>query len=449
MSLTHIISSLPSNMMFGVATSSYQIEGTKFGGCGPSHWDSFARQFGSISDGSDGEVACDHYHRFAEDLDLVAGGGFDAYRFSFSWPRLLPHSDDEVNADGLGFYDRLLDGMLERGLHPFATLYHWDLPQRHADAGGWQNRDIIGWFADYTDLVMRHFGDRLASVAPINEPWCVSFLSHYWGHHAPGLCDLAATAKSMHYVQLAHGRSIEVMRGHGQKNLGCVLNKEFAVPLDGSALAAEKTHLFDGIYNRWFEESTFKGRYPEEVLALFGPHMPAGYEDDLRLISAPLDWAGINYYTRSVIMPDKEEPNLGFRCIHGDLPKTDMGWEIAPEGLAFFLRRMANDYAPGLPLYVTENGMANADLVNADGIVPDVDRTSYFESHLAAIAVLVDEGVPLKGYFSWSLLDNYEWSFGYTKRFGLVHVDYDNQARTPKDSYRAWRDALLERRVQA
>ncbi|MEC7212242.1 MAG: family 1 glycosylhydrolase, partial [Pseudomonadota bacterium] len=194
----------------------YQIEGTAYGGCGPSHWDSFARRPGAISDGSDGAAACDHYHRYEEDLDLVAGGGLGAYRFSFSWPRLLPSSNSEVNAEGLAFYDRLLDEMLERDLQPFATLYHWDLPQRHADAGGWQNRDVTGWFADYTDLVIRHFGDRLASVAPVNEPWCVSFLSHYWGHHAPGLCDLAATARSMHHVQLAHGRSIEVMRGHGQ-----------------------------------------------------------------------------------------------------------------------------------------------------------------------------------------------------------------------------------------
>ena len=442
MSLTEIISRFPSDMVFGVATSSYQIEGTAHGGCGASHWDSFARQPGAITDGSDGAAACDHYNRYAEDLDLVADGGFGAYRFSFSWPRLLPQSDKEVNADGLAFYDRLLDAMLERGLQPFATLYHWDLPQRHADNGGWQNRDVTGWFADYTDLVIRYFGDRLASVAPVNEPWCVSFLSHYWGHHAPGLCDLAATARSMHHVQLAHGRSIEVMRGHGQRNLGCVLNKEFAVPVDGSELAAEKTYLFDGIYNRWFEESTFRGRYPEEVLALFGEHMPDGYEDDLGLISAPLDWAGSNYYTRSVIAPDAGEPHLGFRCVRGDLPKTDMGWEIDPEGLAFFLRRMARDYAPGLPLYVTENGMANADMVNAAGEVQDPERVAYFEGHLAALAALIDEDVPLKGYFAWSLLDNYEWAFGYSKRFGIVHVDYDSMVRTPKQSWHAWRAAL-------
>ena len=445
MGMDRIIAGLPQDFLFGVATSSYQIEGTNHGGCGPSHWDDFAVEPGRVSDGSDGATACDHYHRFAEDLDLVRDGGFGAYRFSFSWPRLLPDTGSAVNPEGVAFYDRLLDAMLERGLQPFATLYHWDLPRRHAEAGGWQNRDTCGWFADYTDLVMRHFGDRLHAVAPVNEPWCVSWLSHFWGHHAPGLTDLAATARSMHYIQLAHGRSVEVLRGHGHRNIGCVLNKEFAVPVDESDLAAEKTALFDGIYNRWFEESTFKGQYPEDVLALFGDHMPDGYEDDLPLISAPLDWAGSNYYTRSVIQPDAGEPHIGFRCIRGDLPKTDMGWEVDPAGLGFFLRRIATDYAPGLPQYVTENGMANDDRKDADGEIVDPDRIAYFEGHLEEISQLVDDGVPIHGYFAWSLLDNYEWAFGYSKRFGIVHVDYDSMIRTPKHSYHAWRDGLLAR----
>jgi beta-glucosidase len=442
MGLDRVIADLPRGFLFGVATSSYQIEGTRHGGCGPSHWDDFAALPGRVSDGTDGALACDHYHRFAADLDLVSGGGFGAYRFSFSWPRLLPETDTAVNPEGVAFYDRLLDAMLERGLQPFATLYHWDLPRRHAVAGGWQNRDTCGRFADYTDLVMRHFGDRLHAVAPVNEPWCVSWLSHYWGHHAPGLTDLAATARSMHYIQLAHGKSVEVLRGHGHRNVGCVLNKEYAVPVDDSALAAEKTRLFDGIYNRWFEESTFKGRYPRDVLHLFGDHMPEGYEDDLAVIAAPLDWAGSNYYTRSVIRPDAEEPHIGFRCIRGDLPKTDMGWEVDPGGLGFFLHRMASEYAPGLPQYVTENGMANDDRPRSDGSIADPQRIAYFEGHLEEIGRLVADGVPVRGYFAWSLLDNYEWAFGYSKRFGIVHVDYDTMVRTPKDSYFEWRQAL-------
>lgn len=444
MSISAELWSFPSDFTFGVATASYQIEGSSFGGCGPSHWDDFAKVPGAVFGGHDGSVACDHYHLFEQDLDLIKEGGFDAYRFSFSWPRLLPETNQQVNSEGVDFYDRLIDGMLARGLRPFATLYHWDLPRRHALKGGWQNRDTAHYMADYADLIMRHFGDRLETIAPVNEPWCVSFLSHYWGHHAPGLRDLDATAKSMHNIQLAHGLSIQVMREAGHKNLGCVLNKEYGVPVDDSQVAAEKTHLFDGIYSRWFEESIFKGRYPEEVLALFGDHMPEGWQDDMAIIASPLDWAGVNYYTRSVIAPDSSEPHLGFKCLRGDLPKTDMGWEIEPEGLGFFLRRLANDYCPDLPIYITENGMANADRVG-DGAVPDGARIAYFERHLAEIAKVIDEGVPVKGYFAWSLLDNYEWAFGYDKRFGLVHVDYDSQIRTPKQSYFDWQSGLMSR----
>ena len=442
--LDKVIKQLPADTTFGVATSSYQIEGSGFGGCGRSHWDDFADQPGRTFAGHNGAVACDHYHLWADDLDLVSAAGFDAYRFSFSWPRLLPEHDRSLNPEGLGFYDRLIDGMLERGLKPFATLYHWDLPSRHADAGGWTQRDTALYMADYTDIVMRHFGDRLATIAPVNEPWCVAWLSHYWGAHAPGLRDIKATARAMHYIQLAHGLSVQVMRGHGHTNLGCVLNKEYGVPADDSPETLQLTTLFDGIYNRWFEESVFTGRYPEDVLALFGSDMPDDYEDDMAVISQPLDWAGVNYYTRSLIAPDPDEPHTGFKCIRGDLPKTDMGWEIDPEGLAFFLDRLSTHYAPGLPIYVTENGMANKDRIHA-GRINDTERIAYFDAHLAEIARLVDQGCPVKGYFAWSLLDNFEWAFGYDKRFGLVHVDYDTLRRTPKASYHAWADALGRR----
>ena len=431
-------------MNFGVATASYQIEGSSFGGCGRSHWDDFADEPGRVFEGHNGSIACEHYHHYETDLNLISEAGFDAYRFSFSWPRLLPETSSTLNPDGVDFYDRLIDAMLERDIKPFATLYHWDLPQRHAQKGGWQNRDTAKYFADYTDIIMRHFGDRLVSIAPVNEPWCVSFLSHYWGHHAPGLMDLSATAKSMHYIQLAHGLSIKVMREHGHSNLGCVLNKEYFTPIDDSEVAQEKAHLFDGIYNRWFEDSLFKGQYPEEVLSVFGSEMPENYQDDMSVISSPLDWAGVNYYTRSVIAPDDKEPHFGFKCLRGDLPKTDMDWEIIPEGLSFFLRRLAKDYCPDLPIYITENGMANADYLVGEGIT-DTNRLSYFESHLRAVEEVIEDGVPVKGYFAWSLLDNYEWAFGYDKRFGIVHVDFDTQKRTPKQSYYAWQDGLRGR----
>ena len=444
-SLFDQINRLPTDFTFGAATSSYQIEGSQFGGCGRSHWDDFAAQPGAVFQNQNGAIACDHYHLWENDLDLVRDAGFDAYRFSIAWPRLLPETPRAVNPDGLAFYDRLIDGMLARGLTPFATLYHWELPSRHGDNGGWTNRDTAHYFADYTDLVMRHFGDRLATIAPINEPWCASFLSHYWGHHAPGLRDINATAKSMHYIGLAHGLSIEVMRGYNHQSLGCVLNKEYGVPADESDETFCLTQLFDGVYNRWFEDSTFKGHYPDDVLDVLGPYMPAGFEDDLPVIAQPLDWVGVNYYTRSVIAPKPDEPYFGFECRRGALPKTDMGWEIAPEGLAFFLRRLAQDYVPDTPIYITENGMAEADTIINEA-VDDPLRCDYFTCHLEQIADLVSDGVPVKGYFAWSLLDNYEWAFGYDKRFGLVHVDYDTQKRTPKSSYFNWQDALQSRR---
>ena len=443
LSLNTHIQRLPKDFLFGVATSSYQIEGSDFGNCGLSHWDEFAKQSGRVFNNDDGSIACDHYHLWESDLDLVRDAGFKAYRFSFSWPRLLPENAKIVNPDGIAFYDRLIDGMLERGIQPFATLYHWDLPARYAQKGGWQMRDTANYFADYTDLVMRHFGDRLFSIAPINEPWCVSWLSHYWGHHAPGVQSISAAARSMHYIQLAHGLSIQVMRSHNHNYLGCVLNKEYAVPFDETEEAANSTHLFDGIYNRWFDESIFNGTYPEEVLTLFDGHMPDNYIHDMAIIKEPLDWVGTNYYTRSLIQPDKSEPNIGFKCVRGNLPKTDMGWEIAPEGLTHFIKRTTH-YAPDLPHYITENGMAAADDIRQGNLL-DLDRIDYFNSHLERIADLKAQGVHLAGYFAWSLLDNYEWAFGYAKRFGIVHVDFSTQKRTPKSSYLAWQNALANR----
>ena len=443
LSLDTHIQRLPKDFLFGVATSSYQIEGSDFGNCGLSHWDEFAKQSGRVFNNDDGSIACDHYHLWESDLDLVRDAGFKAYRFSFSWPRLLPENAKTVNPDGIAFYDRLIDGMLERGIQPFATLYHWDLPARYAQKGGWQMRDTANYFADYTDLVMRHFGDRLFSIAPINEPWCVSWLSHYWGHHAPGVQSISAAARSMHYIQLAHGLSIQVMRSHNHNYLGCVLNKEYVVPFDETEEAANSTHLFDGIYNRWFDESIFNGTYPEEVLTLFDGHMPDNYINDMAIIKEPLDWVGTNYYTRSLIQPDKSEPNIGFKSVRGNLPKTDMGWEIAPEGLTHFIKRTTH-YAPDLPHYITENGMAAADDIR-QGNLQDLDRIDYFNSHLERIADLKAQGVHLAGYFAWSLLDNYEWAFGYAKRFGIVHVDFSTQKRTPKSSYLAWQNALANR----
>lgn len=425
----------PEGFLFGAATSSYQIEGHAFGGAGSTHWDTFAATPGNVVRAEDGARACDHYHRWEEDLDLVAAAGLEVYRFSTSWARVMPEGRGPVNAEGLDFYDRLVDGMLARGLKPAATLYHWELPSPLADAGGWRNRDIAGWLADFTEVVMRRIGDRVWSAAPINEPWCVGWLSHFLGHHAPGLRDIRATARAMHHVLLAHGRSTEVMRGLGMTNLGAVVNLEYAAPADSSAEAGRAAALHDACYNRFFLSGLFKGGYPAEVLEGLGPHMPEGWDDDFATIGAPLDWVGLNYYTRKLIAP-ASGAWPAHKEVEGPLPKTQMGWEIYPEGLGHFLRSTAAEFTAGLPLYVTENGMANADALSG-GTVNDDARIAYIDAHLAEVRAAAADGVPVAGYYVWSLMDNYEWSLGYEKRFGLVHVDFDSLQRTPKASYHA------------
>lgn len=430
----------PKGFLFGAATSAYQIEGHGFGGAGRTHWDDFAATPGNVVRAENGARACDHYHQWQGDFDLLQAAGFDVYRFSTSWARVMPDGRGAVNQAGLDYYDRLVDGMLARGLKPAATLYHWELPSALADMGGWRNRDIADWFADYTAVVMARIGDRIWSAAPINEPWCVSWLSHFLGHHAPGLRDIRATARAMHHVGLAHGRSIAVMRELGMGNLGAVCNMEYAAPADDSAASAAAASLYDGYYNRWFLSAMFKGEYPADVLAGLAPHMPQGWQDDMATINAPVDWVGLNYYTRKLIAADPGPwPHL--REVDGPLPKTEMGWEIYPEGLEHFIRRTARDYSGDVPIYVTENGMAGADRLIA-GAVDDHPRIDYLAQHLAAVQRCAADGLPVQGYFTWSLLDNYEWALGYDKRFGLIHVDFETLQRTPKASYHALRAAL-------
>ena len=380
--LIHKRSDFPDGFLFGAATSAYQIEGHKFGGAGRAMWDDFAATPGNVVRAEDGALACDHYHRYGADLDLLKDAGFDAYRFSTSWARVMPDGRT-LNPEGLDFYDRLTDAMLERGLKPCATLYHWELPSALADQGGWRNRDIAGWFGDFTEAVMARLGDRMYSVATINEFWCVSWLSHFLGHHAPGLRDIRATARAMHHVLLAHGTAIERMRGLGVQNLGAVFNMEWAAPADESPEAAEAAALYDDIYNHFFVSGAFKGTYPERLVTALGNHFPEGWQDDMTKISARLDWAGINYYTRSLLAAD-DGPWPHLRAVDGPLEKTQMGWEIYPQGLHDFLVRTAREYTGDLPLYVTENGMSNADMV-VDGMGDDAARIAYFNSHLSAV----------------------------------------------------------------
>lgn len=430
----------PPGFLFGAATSSYQIEGHAQGGAGRTHWDDFAATPGNVKRAENGDLACDHLHRWPEDLDLIRDANLDVYRFSCSWARVMPEGRGAVNAEGLDFYDRLIDGMLERGIRPALTLYHWELPSPLADAGGWRNRDIAGWFADYAEVLMRRVGDRVWSAAPINEPWCVAWLSHFMGFHAPGLRDIRAAARAMHHVGLAHGRAIQAMRGLGVKNLGAVCNFEYSHPADDTPEAAAVARIYDGIYNRWFIGGMTQGAYPADVLEHLAPHMPAGWQDDMAVIAQPIDWFGLNYYTRKLIGP-APGPWPALQEVEGPLPKTQVGWEIYPEGLAFFLRRAHRDYTKGLPLYITENGMANADVLRGNR-VEDPVRTAYLADHLQAVRQVIAEGVPVAGYYTWSLMDNYEWTHGYDMRFGMVHVDFETLQRTPKASYHALAAAL-------
>ena len=435
--MQHTRADFPDGFLFAAATSSYQIEGHSYGGAGRTHWDDFADTPGNVVRAENGAVACDHYHRFEEDLDLMQAMGLDAYRFSTSWARVLPEGRGPVNEAGLDFYDRLTDAMLARGLKPMATLYHWELPSALADLGGWRNPDIAKWFADYTEVIMSRIGDRMFSVAPVNEPWCVGWLSHFEGHHAPGLRDIRATAHAMHHVLTAHGSAVQVLRGLNVQNVGAVCNFEYAHPANDSPEAAQAAQLYDGYYNRFFLGGLMRGEYPADVMEGLEPHMPKGWQDNFDLIGQDLDWLGLNYYTCTRIAPhDGAWPH--HKSVEGPLPKTQMGWEVYPDGLHHFLTWVHENYTKGLPLYVTENGMANADAPD----VPDEARIDYLNQHLAAARRAIADGVPLAGYTFWSLLDNYEWALGYEKRFGLVHVDFNTLERTPKASYHALARAL-------
>ena len=429
--------SFPEGFVFGAATAAYQIEGSDFGGCGSSHWDTFAATPGNVKRAEGGGVACDHYHKWPQDLDLIKAAGFDAYRFSASWARVMPDGVN-VNPEGLDFYDRLVDGMGARGIRPFLTLYHWDLPSALADRGGWMNRDTCLRFADYAETLLARIGDRVETVATINEPWCVAWLSHFLGAHAPGLRDIRAAARAMHHILLAHGLAMERMRGMGQKNLGIVLNFDHAAAASDAAEDVKAAATQDALFNRWFTEAIFRRQYPAEALEGLEPHLPVGWQQDMAVIGQPLDWLGINYYTRHIYAHDAGQPWPHARDVPGPLPKTQMGWEIYPDGLKGFLTRIEADYTKGLPLFITENGMANDD--HADQ--PDAIRESFIAQHFTAAQQAIAQGVNLQGFFYWSLLDNYEWAEGYQKRFGLVHVDYETQVRTPKASYHALTRAL-------
>jgi beta-glucosidase len=433
----------PIGFLWGVATSSFQIEGASGeDGRGESIWDRLCATPGAIEDGTDGRVACDHYHRWPEDLGLLQELGVGAYRFSVAWPRVLPRGSGAVNRPGLDFYDRLVDGLLERGIRPFATLYHWDLPQPLQDRGGWTSRECVSAFEAYADVVTRRLGDRVRDWMTINEPWCVAVLGHASGHHAPAVKDWSLALRAAHHALLAHGRAIPVIRRNvAGAQVGIVLNLTPAVPASDSEADVLATRRFDGEFNRWYLDPLHGRGYPQDMQAHYAAQGHAGawafvQPGDLEAIATATDFLGVNYYSRAIIrssaIPEAEnQPRQVFEP--AATARTDMGWEVYPDGLRQLLDRVHRDYAPARVI-VTESGAAYSHGPGADERVHDEPRRVYLEGHARACHQAIAEGVPLAGYFVWSLLDNFEWAHGYTKRFGLVHVDYPTQRRTLKDS---------------
>ena len=432
----------PRDFVWGVATSAFQIEGAAAtDGKGPSVWDSFCRQPGTIADHSDGDIACDHYHRLDADLDLIASLGVDAYRFSVSWPRVQPLGEGAWNEAGLAFYERLVDGLIARGIKPYLTLNHWDLPQALQDQGGWAARRTVPCFVEYALGMHRRLGDRVTAITTHNEPWVITHLGHETGHFAPGIADRAVAMQVSHHLLLSHGLALQALRAAGcRAQLGIVLNLAPVQPATESTADQQQAWLEDGRLLRWYMDPLFRAAYPEDVLEHLGADAPRIEAGDMAAIATAMDFLGINYYSRNVVSA------AGPFDVHSSgLPITDMGWEVYPEGLTDLLLRLDRDY-PVPPLYVTENGGAFRDRV-IDGRVQDTDRSDYIARHIAAVGAAMDQGVIMAGYMVWSLMDNFEWASGYAKRFGIVYVDYTTQQRTPKDSAHWYQQFLLQQRA--
>ena len=433
--------------LFGTATAAYQIEGaTSVDGRLESIWDRFSRQPGAVANGDSGEPACDHYRRWESDLAIVKSLGLDAYRFSIAWPRVVDEHGN-VNGKGLAFYDRLVDWLLAHNLKPYLTLYHWDLPQYLQDRGGWAARETAEAYWRYVEIVARHFGNRVVSYATFNEPWCSAFLGYGHGIHAPGVRDYRAAYHAAHHLLLAHGGALPILQTYAaQAEHGIVLNGAPRDPLidePGHQLAA--TLAYSELV-KLFLDPILHGQYPAELLQHRGHLLPRGFERDLNSIRGDIAYLGLNYYTRNRIRPASNEQGFEVLSPAQGKPTTAMGWGIHPEGLGMWLRQLQHDYQRLLPpLYITENGAAFDDVL-IDGSVHDTKRLDYFASHLASLHEAMAAGVDVRGYFIWSLLDNFEWAEGYRKRFGIVYVDYDSQQRYLKDSAKAFQAALLARK---
>ena len=445
--------SFPSNFVWGAATASYQIEGAwDEDGKGESIWDRFTHTPGHVFEGHTGDVACDHYHRWPQDIELMKALGLRAYRFSIAWPRILPDGRGRVNQAGLEFYSRLVDGLLAADITPFVTLYHWDLPQALQDAGGWPARATAEAFVEYAGVVSAALGDRVKNWITHNEPWCVSILSHQIGAHAPGLRDTEAALRAAHHVLLSHGWAVPVIRANSPgAEVGITLNMEWVEAASRSAADARVAGEADGRFNRWFLDPLYGRHYPADVVAGYAAALPNGLDfvlpGDLDAIASPTDFLGLNYYSRRVARDEGAADNLPQEIL-ADRPRTEMGWEEYPEGLYGLLNWLHFGYRPP-KIYVTENGASFGNGPDAAGRVADTRRLNYLRDHFSAARQAMNNGVPLAGYFVWSLMDNFEWAEGYRQRFGIVWVDYETQQRIPKDSALWYRDVIAANGFEA
>jgi beta-glucosidase len=436
----------PPEFVWGVATAAYQIEGAHDeDGRLPSIWDTWSHQPGNVHNGDTGDVACDHYHRWRSDFDLLREVGADAYRFSIAWPRVIPTGTGAVNAKGIDFYSRLVDNLLERGVTPFVTLYHWDLPQVLQDKGGWPARDTAYAYADYVTAVVRALGDRVVNWTTFNEPLCTAWIGYLDGNMAPGIRDIEQAVPASFHLHLAHGLGAQAIRAEATvaPKVGIVYNLSPAAPASDNEEDHAAARRQDGHTNRWWLDPTAGRGYPQDMVEVYGVEPPAK-DGDLETIAQPLDYLGVNYYFREFVTSDPGGRGPQTRSVPVQGAKTTyMGWEVYPKGLEDILVRVAEEYAPK-EIYVTENGSAWPDVVEADGSINDTDRIDYMHDHIAATGNAIRRGAPVKGYFAWSLLDNFEWAYGYDKRFGLVRVDYETQERTVKASGRRYAEIVAE-----
>ncbi|MGZ4402698.1 MAG: GH1 family beta-glucosidase [Gaiellaceae bacterium] len=431
----------PAEFAWGAATAAYQIEGAAaVDGRGESVWDRFCATPGKVRNGDSGAIACDFYHRYREDVALMRELGLKAFRFSISWPRILPAGDGTVNPAGLDFYDRLVDELLAADITPFVTLYHWDLPQALEDRGGWPRRATIDAFTEYVEVVAKRLADRVDHWITHNEPRVNAWVGYGWGTHAPGRTSEPDALAAAHHLLVSHGRAVEILRREApDAQVGITLDLFPVYPASGDECDRDAARHFDGFHNRWFLDPVFRGEYPADLLEHFGANAPPVQDGDLAVINTPIDFLGVNYYRREVVAGSE---NGRPQIVHQpDSVYTDMGWEVSPEGLFDLLVRLRDDYGTQA-IYVTENGAAFSDVRIHDGSVRDPERQAYLEEHIGVIDRALAAGVPVAGYFVWSFLDNFEWTYGYSKRFGLVYVDYPTLERIPKSSFYWYRDFI-------